>query len=124
MASRKTQAVYGGFASIVALAAVWTAPVLAAPDRSICDKTAASTLDITTTEFSVTAEADESIELLGPNFELASRQTSVGEDDKPEQTERAADEDAEMAEMESSNAAVPADAGPLVHKRQMYRRDI
>lgn len=121
MAVRKIQPVYGGFAAFAALTAVWAAPVLAAPDRSICDETTATKLDIITTEFSVTADADASIELLGPNFELASRETSVGEDDETEQTEKAAEEDGDA---ESGNATVPADAGPLVHKRQMYRRDI
>ena len=121
MAVRKIQPVYGGFAAIAALTAIWAAPVLAAPDRSICDKTVAPTLDIPTTEFSIAADADASIELLGPNFELASRDSSIEEDDEPKQAETAAEEDSDS---ESGNATLPADAGPLVHKRQMYRRDI
>ena len=121
MAVRKIHPVYGGFAAIVALTAISAAPVLAAPERSICDESAAPTLDITPAEFSASADADASIDLLGPNFEFASRETSVGEDETLEQTESTAEEDADT---ESGDATVPADAGPLVHKRQMYRRDI
>lgn len=121
MAVRKTQPLRGGYAAIVSFAAVFAAPVLAAPDRSICDESAVPTLEITTTEFSSAADADESIELLGPNFEFASRETSVDEEDEAEQTEAAVEEDADA---DAGNATVPADAGPLVHKRQMYRRDI
>jgi hypothetical protein len=121
MAVRKIQPVCGGLAMIAALTAAWTAPVLAAPDRSLCDEPTAPTLAITATEFSVTADADASIELIGPNFELASREASAREDEELEQTESAAEEDAGA---ESSDATVPAEGGPLVHKRQMYRRDI
>ena len=120
MAVRKIQPVTGGFVSIVALTVMSTAPVLAAPDRSICDDTAAPTLEVTTTDFSNAVDADESIELLGPNFELASRDSTV-DDEEAEQTESTAEDDTDS---ESGNSAVPGDAGPLVHKRQMYRRDI
>ena len=121
MAVRKTQPVNGGYAAILAFTAVFAAPVLAAPDRSICDESATPALEITTTEFSTAADADESIELLGPNFEFASRDASVGNDEETEQAEAAAEEDAEA---DAGNPTVPADAGPLVNKRQMYRRDI
>lgn len=121
MAVRNNQPVNGGYAAILAFTAVFAAPVLAAPDRSICDEPAAATLEITTTEFSTAADADESIELLGPNFEFASREASVGDGDESEQTEAAVEEDADS---EAGNPTVPADAGPLVNKRQMYRRDI
>ena len=106
---------------MVALAAISATPALAAPDRSICDEATAPTLEITTTEFSNTADADAPIELLGPNFELAVRETPVRENDDPDQAESAVKEDADT---ESGDATVPAEAGPLVHKRQMYRRDI
>ena len=120
MAVRKNQPVQGAYAAMLAFAVVFAAPVLAAPDRSICDESTGPTLEITTTEFSTAADADESIELLGPNFEFASRETSVADDDEQEQTEATVEEDADA----DTNATVPADAGPLVHKRQMYRRDI
>jgi hypothetical protein len=105
------------------MAMMSAAPALAAPDRNICEDAAAATLDVATTEFSQEAAADagESIELLGPNFELASRERAVGEGDTPEQSERGVGEDSDGDEI---NSAVPADAGPLVYKRRMYRRDI
>jgi hypothetical protein len=121
MAVRKIRPVHGSLAAIVALAAISAAPVLAAPERSICEETAAPTLEITSTEFTSTGDADASIELLGPNFEFASREAPVREDDEPAQTDAAVEEDADD---ESGNATGPADPGPLVHKRQMYRRDI
>ena len=121
MAVSKIKPVHVSFATIAAFAAISTTPVLAAPDRTICDETAAPTLDITTTEFAQTADTDASIELLGPNFELASRETPVRDDEQPEQSDAAIEEDVDT---ESRSATVPADAGPLVHKRQMYRRDI
>ena len=121
MAVRKIQPLQGSFATIVALTSIAAAPVLAAPDRSICEESAAPTLDVATTEFSVTtaADTDESIELLGPNFEFASREKSAADDNEPEQAEPTADDSAE-----EGDATIPAEAGPLVHKRQMYRRDI
>jgi hypothetical protein len=121
MAVRKNQPVSVSYAAIVAFTAVFAAPVLAAPDRSLCDESAAPALDITTTDFSTAAEADESIELRGPSFEFASRDVSADKDDKTEQAETAAEE---SAESEAGNPTVPADTGPLVNKRQMYRRDI
>ena len=121
MAVRKNQPVHGGYAAILAFTAVFAAPVLAAPDRSLCDESTGPALEITTTEFSAAADADESIELLGPNFEFASRETSVSDDNEKEHVEATVEENAEA---DAGNAAVPADAGPLVHKRQMYRRDI
>ena len=64
MAVRKNQPVQGAYAAMLAFAVVFAAPVLAAPDRSICDESTGPTLEITTTEFSTAADADESIELL------------------------------------------------------------
>lgn len=121
MAASKIRPVHGGFAAIVAVAMISATPVLAAPDRGLCDDAATTALDIKTTEFSTTADADESIELLGPNFEFAAREKSVTEDEQSEQSESAADEDTDG---EAGNPAAPADSGPLVNKRQMYRRDI
>ncbi len=123
MAIRNKQPARGGFAAAVALITIAAAPVLAAPERSICEEAAEPTLDVATTEFSRTAatETDESIELLGPNFEFASRDLAVAEEDEPEQAERGAVDDTDSA---SSDSATPAEAGPLVFKRQMYRRDI
>ena len=121
MATGKFKAVHGVFAAVAALAAISATPVLAAPERGICDETATPSLEITATEFSNAADADASIELLGPNFEFASREKPVRKKDETEQTESTVKEDAET---ESGDATVPAEAGPLVHKRQMYRRDI
>jgi hypothetical protein len=121
MAVPKNQPVQGGYAAILAFTAVFAAPVLAAPDRTVCDESTGPALEITATEFSTAADADDSIELLGPNFEFASRETAVGDDDEKEQAEATVKEDAET---DAGNETVPADAGPLVHKRQMYRRDI
>lgn len=123
MAVRNNQPVQCGFAALVALGLISAAPVLAAPERSICEDASAPTLEVASTEFSVTATADtqESIELIGPNFELASRERAVGGDDEQKQIERAAEDDADA---DQGDDAVPADTGPLVYKRQMYRRDI
>lgn len=123
MAGRNNQPVPGGFAAVFALAVLAAAPVLAAPDRSICEDGAASTLDFTAAEFSGSAATgeDEAIEFPGANFELASRESVVDEDDEQEPTERSLEDDAET---DQSDTAVPVDAGPLVYKRQMYRRDI
>ena len=123
MAVRDNQPLQGGFATVVALTLISAAPVLAAPDRNICDDAAEPTLEVSTTEFSTAApeDANESVKLLGPNFEFASRERVVGDEDRSEQNEHGLDEDADA---EQSDTAIPADAGPLVYKRQMYRRDI
>ena len=123
MAVRKIQPVHSGFAAVFALTLITAAPVLAAPDRNICDDNAAPTLDVTTTEFSsstVTNESDAA-EMMGQSFELASRESAEDESNASEAVDRDADE---SADSENSEAAVPAESGPLVHKRQMYRRDI
>lgn len=123
MAARKNQPLHSGFAAIVALTSMVAAPVLAAPDRNICEETAAPTLDVATTEFSRTtaAEADDAIKLLGPTFELASRKEVADEESAPSPADKAAEVGVDS---EQKDAAIPADTGPLVHKRQMYRRDI
>ena len=121
MAASRIRPVYSGLAAIVALTLISAAPVLAAPDRDLCADAATSSLNIKTTDFSTTADADESIELLGSSFEFAAREQSETEDEQSEQAESAADEDTDG---EAGNPAAPAEAGPLVNKRQMYRRDI
>ena len=123
MAVRNNQPVRGGIAAAVALTVIAAAPVLAAPERSICEDAPAPTLDVASTEFSVMPASDshESIELLGPNFELASRESSVGEDSQQEPIERAVEDDPDS---DQGDEVAPADSGPLVYKRQMYSRDI
>ena len=123
MAVRTIQPVHRGFAAIFSLTLITAAPVLAAPDRSICDDDAAPTLDVTTTEFSSSTVSSESdtTEMMGQRFELASRESAEDERDAAEPVDRDADENADS---ENSEAVVPAEPGPLVHKRQMYRRDI
>lgn len=122
MAARNNQPLHGGFATIIALTLVSAAPVLAAPDRSICEDAAPTTLDFTTAEFSASPAngEHESTEFLAPNLELASREKANVEDDEKEQTERTVEDDADA---DQSDAAA-ADTVPLVHRRQMYRRDI
>lgn len=123
MAVRDKQPLQGGFATIVALTLISAAPVLAAPDRNICDDSSAPTLDVSTTEFSsaTPADTDNTVELLGPALEFTSRERAVRDDKQPEPTKRATEQDADS---EQRDSAIPGDAGPLVYKRQMYRRDI
>lgn len=128
MARGEKQPVQGStapFAAILALTIVSAAPVLAAPDRNInCEEASSATLKIAETEFSTTriASPEESVKLLRPDFELASRGATADEDHDSEQTEQAVEDDSEDAQQRE--ATLPADAGPMVHKRQMYRRDI
>ena len=128
MASGGKQPVQGGtapFAAILALTIVSAAPALAAPDRNInCEEASSATLKVAETEFSTTriSSAEESVELLRPDFELASRGATAEEEQDSEQTEQAVEDDSENAQQREST--LPADAGPMVHKRQMYRRDI
>ena len=65
MAVRDNQPLQGGFATVVALTLISAAPVLAAPDRNICDDAAEPTLEVSTTELSTAApeDANESVKL-------------------------------------------------------------
>ena len=124
MAVRKNQPTRVGFAAFLALISFAATPVLAAPDRSICKDGAAPTLEVATTEFSTTimTDADDAIELSGRKLEFASREKTDVDSDKSEQVDTAAGETTN--DREQREATVPADTGPLVHKRRMYRRDI
>lgn len=112
-------------AAIVSMTVISAAPVLAAPDRNLCDDANEATLDVASAELSRTpvAKSDEPIELLGPNFELAVQERVVEEDLEREQEERNREKSAD--EVDRNEATIPAESGgPLVNKRQMYRRDI
>lgn len=127
MAEPEKQPLQGGiaaFAAIVSLTVIATAPVLAAPDRTICKDASAPSLDVASTEFSRKQAASQAdgIDMLSPGLELAAREEAAEEELVQQEVETAGEEDANAQE---SNAPTPADAsGPLVHKRQMYRRDI
>lgn len=123
MAVRKNQPTRVGFAAFLALISVATTPVLAAPDRSICEDGAAPTLEVATTEFSrtITTDADGALELSGRKLEFASSEKADVDSERSEQVDTAA---GEADDREQKDATVPAESGPLVHKRQMYRRDI
>ena len=111
-------------ATIVSMTLISAAPVLAAPDRNLCDDSKEATLDVASADFSKTpvAKSDEPIELLGPNFELAVQERVAEDDMDREQEEQKPDE---SAVVDRNEATIPAESGgPLVHKRQMYRRDI
>lgn len=127
MAAGEKQPLQGGikaFAAILSLSVIGAAPVLASPDRTICENSSSPTLHVANTEFSSKQAASEAenIDMLAPGFQLSIRDGAAGDDTDQEAVEAAAEKDAETQE---SDAAMPADAsGPLVHKRQMYRRDI
>lgn len=123
MAVRKNQPTRVGFAAFFALISIAAAPVMAAPDRSICKDGEAPTLDVATTEFSRTiiGDAEDAIELSGRKLEFASSEKADVDSEQSEQVDTAA---GETDDREQREATVPADTGPLVHKRQMYRRDI
>jgi len=123
MAARKNQPTRVGFAAFLALISFAATPVLAATDRSICKDGAAPTLEVATTEFSTTVitDADDALELSGRKLEFASSEKADVDSDQSEQVDTAA---GESDDREQREATVPAETGPLVHKRQMYRRDI
>lgn len=122
MAVRKNQPTRVGYAAFLALISIAATPVMAAPDRSICKDGEAPTLEVATTEFSRTiiTDADDAIELSGRKLEFASSEKADVDSDQSEQVDTAAGE----TDDREQEATVPADTGPLVHKRQMYRRDI
>lgn len=123
MAVRKNQPARVGFAAFLALISISATPVLAAPDRSICNDGAAPTLEVATTEFSrtIATDTDDATELSGRKLEFSTREKTDVDSDQSEQVDTAA---GESDDREQREATVPADTGPLVHKRQMYRRDI
>lgn len=115
---------FRAFAAIVTMTVISAAPVLAAPDRNLCDDADEATLDVSSADFSKTpvASSDGPIELLGPNFELAAQERVVEEDLEREQDEQNREE---SAEVDKNEATIPKNSGGLVvYKRQMYRRDI
>lgn len=126
MAIRENKPVQGGFspyAAILALTILSAAPVLAATNRSVtCDEPTIATLEVAKTEFATShvATHDEAVDLLGADFEL--RSTIAVEEDEAAKDEQAVEDNSESAP--KRDPAVPADAGQLSYKRQMYRRDI
>lgn len=128
MAVRENEPLRSGLAAsatILALTIISAAPVLAAPDRNIdCAEASAATLEVAVAEFSTSraVNSEDSIKLLGPGFDLMSRERIADESDESEQSEQAAEDGTETEP--KREITVPPETGPLTFKRQMYRRDI
>ena len=107
MAKREDKPMQNGFralATVVSMTLMSAAPVLAAPDRNLCDEASEATLDVANADFSKTpvTNSDEPVELLGPNFEMTAQEKVVEEEVERNHDEQIGEDSAELEQNDAT----------------------
>lgn len=118
-----TQGTCSATAAVLALTVILAAPVLAAPDRDPnCESDTAPTLTVVETEYTVTP-VDRADGALESRLVTRPRTTLTADAEEESELKEESGDDA-AGSPESASTPPPKAGGPLVYKRQMYRRDI